>query len=88
MFPALESIQQDSLAMSVARALAVANEKAVSLGLNIATTLVTISEEFSATERCWRIHYGPRDYRNRRGGDLTILVSDSAGLVQQVIRGQ
>lgn len=86
--PALEEIQQDSLAMSVARALAVANERAASLGVNVATALVTISEDSAAPDRLWRIHYGPRDYRNRRGGDLIILVNDSAGVVQQVIRGQ
>lgn len=85
---ALEEIQQDPLAMSVARAIAVANDKAASLGMNIATALVTISEDASPPNRIWRIHYGPRDYRNRRGGDLVILVSDSSGEIQQVIRGQ
>jgi hypothetical protein len=61
----LEELQQDGLVMSVARALA--NEAAVAHGTEPADSLVSISEESSATGRVWRIQYGPRDYVGRRG---------------------
>jgi hypothetical protein len=87
-FLTLEAIQQDPLAFSVARALAVANEAASGQGIDPAGSLVTISEESSPPGRVWRFHYGPRDFRNRRGGDLIILVDEQGGTVQRIIRGQ
>ncbi len=84
----LEEMQQDGLVMSVARALSVANEAAVEQGTVPSQSLVTISEEKSATGRLWRIHYGPRDYVGRRGGDLIVLVEEGGEGVQRIIRGQ
>jgi hypothetical protein len=84
----LEELQQDRLVMSVARALALANEAAVAHGTKPADSLVSIAEESSATGRVWRIQYGPRDYVGRRGGDLIVLVDDRSQAVQRVIRGQ
>jgi hypothetical protein len=84
----LEEIQQDRLAMAVARALAVANEAAVAQGIDPTEFLVTITEETSLPERLWRIQYGPRDYRQRRGGDLMVLVDERAGTVRRILRGQ
>lgn len=83
----LEEMQRDELAMSVARALASANGAAEANGVQPDQALVTIFEESSAAGRGWRIHYGPRDYIHRRGGDLTVVVSD-AGEIQEVLRGQ
>jgi hypothetical protein len=74
--------------MSVARALALANEAAGSAGWDPASSLVTITEELQESGCRWRVHYGPRDYINRRGGDLMVVVDEGAGMVQQVIRGQ
>jgi hypothetical protein len=88
MTPTLERIQQDGLAMSVARALAVANGEAATCGTDLAQSLVTITEESPPQARVWRIHYGPREYRNRRGGDLFVLVDEQTGAVRRVIRGQ
>ena len=84
----LEEIQEDRLVMSVARALVLANEAAVAEGIIPADSLVTIFEEPTNAEGEWRIHYGPRDYIGRRGGDLMILVDERAGAVRQIIRGQ
>jgi hypothetical protein len=84
----LEAIQQDYLVMSVARALVLANEAAVSQGINLDDSLVTITEEVSSAGRLWRIHYGPRDYLGRRGGDLIVLVDEQSEAVQRIIRGQ
>src|SRR5438034_3471964 len=69
----LEAMQQDRLVMSVARALALANEAALAQATDPDNSLVTISEETSSAGRLWRIHYGPRDYVGRRGGDLIVL---------------
>ena len=84
----LEDLQQDGLAMSVARALALANEAALAHGTQPAESLVSIAEESSATGRVWRIHYGPRDFIGRRGGDLIVHVDDRGQTVQRIIRGQ
>lgn len=84
----LEKMQQDHLAMSIARALALANEAALAQGLKPTDSSVTITEETSSGVRHWRIHYGPRDYINRRGGDLIVLVDEQGEAVQRIIRGQ
>jgi hypothetical protein len=83
-----EELQQDNLAMSVARALALANEAAVTRGTDPSASLISISEESSANGRLWRINYGPRNCVSRRGGDLIVIVDDRAQSVQKVIRGQ
>ena len=74
--------------MSIARALVLANEAAVAEGILPADSLVTIFEEPAGAEGEWRIHYGPRDYIGRRGGDLMVLVDERAGEVRRIIRGQ
>lgn len=86
--PALEEIQQDGLAMSVARAVAIANEAAAAQGTDLDRSLVTITEESPPPERLWRVHYGPRDYKHRRGGDLIVFVDERSGTVQRILRGQ
>jgi hypothetical protein len=83
-----EKLQQDRLVMSVAGALAVANETAVTQGIDPGSSLVTIAEAESAQGRVWRVHYGPRDYVSRRGGDLVIVVDEQSGMVQRITRGQ
>ena len=84
----LDEMQQDHLVMSVAKALALANEAVLTRGTKPADSLVTITEESSLAGRLWRIHCGPREYLGRRGGDLIVLVEEGSGSVQRVIRGQ
>ena len=84
----LETMQQDGLVMSVARALSLANQAAVAQGTDLSASLVTITEEPSTAGRSWRVHYGPKDYIGRRGGDLSILIDDQTATVQRIIRGQ
>lgn len=84
----LEDMQQDRLVMSVARALAIANEAALVQGTDPAKSLVTITEESTATGPIWRITYGPRDYVNIRGGDLIVFVDEGSQTIQRVLRGQ
>ena len=84
----MEKLEKDELAMSVAQALALANEAALGRGIVPADSLVTISEETTATGRIWRIHYGPRNFINRRGGDLIVLVDEKTWAVQRIMHGQ
>jgi hypothetical protein len=84
----LEEMQHDDLVMAVARALARANEAALARGTDPESSLVTITEEPSPTGRLWRVHYGPRDYVGRRGGDLIVVIDEKAGEIQKIIRGQ
>jgi len=79
---------RNQLVASVARALTLANDAVTAEGTDPADSLVTISEEAATTGRIWRIHYGPRDYIGRRGGDLIVLVDEDQDAVQRVIRGQ
>lgn len=84
----LDDLRQDQLVMSVARALALANATALTQNFDPANSLVTITEDCSAAGRIWQVHYGPRDYVHRRGGDLTVFIEESAGKVQRILRGQ
>lgn len=86
--PGLEEIQQDDLALAVARALRVANHTAAAEGVPLRESLVTITEESTHPHRLWRVHYGPREYRSRRGGDFIVLIDEETASVQQTLRGQ
>lgn len=86
--PTLEELQQDRLAMTVARATALANGAARSHGTDPAGSLITVTEEGSPAGPLWRIHYGPRDFVHQRGGDLIVVVDERAGVVERVIHGQ
>jgi hypothetical protein len=84
----LEEMQQDRVVMSVARALALANETALAQGKDPADSLITITEQGTDVARVWRINYGARDYVNRRGGDLIIIVDERSQSIEQIIRSQ
>jgi hypothetical protein len=84
----IDEIQQDTLAMSMAHAVVVANEAAKSRGTDVADCLVTITEESPPPARSWRVHYGPRAYLSRRGGDLIVVVDESTAAVTKVLLGQ
>jgi hypothetical protein len=83
----LEDLQQDQLVMSVARVLSLANKAALAHGTEPANSLITITEEPSSAGPVWRIHYGPRDYVGRRGGDLIVFVDERSEAIR-IIRGQ
>jgi Iap family predicted aminopeptidase len=82
------SVLEDELAVSLARAVAAANNSARREGVELKQSLVTAAEHTSAGETCWRISYGPRDYVRRRGGDLLIEVGLDDAKVRRVLRGQ
>jgi hypothetical protein len=83
-----KAVLEDELALSLARAVAAANDRARREGVELKQSLVTVAEYACAGEICWRISYGPRDYVQRRGGDLIIEVSLNDGQVRRVLRGQ
>jgi len=84
----LEEMQSDLIVMSVARALALANEAAISHGTEPAKSLISITEESSPSGPVWRIDYVNRDGISRRGGDLIVFVDDCSQMVQRIMRGQ
>ena len=81
-------MQHDELAMSIARAIAAANDEAVRSGIDDAGSLVTLSEEAPPPDRVWQVHYGPRDFSNCRDGDFMVSVAAQTGDIRRVQRGQ
>lgn len=65
-----------------------ANGEATRRGADVAGSLVTVSEESPPPHLVWRVHYGPRDYVNVRGGDPSVPIDDRTGGIDRVIRGQ
>jgi hypothetical protein len=81
-------VLQDELAVSLARALAAANKRAREAGIDVAESLITISQRASDDVFIWHINYGPRQYVGRRGGDLVIEVDSTDASIKRVLRGQ
>ncbi len=79
---------QDEIAVSVARVLASANRKAKELGVDVQTSLITVSQHLTNGVWLWRVHYGARDYVGRRGGDLMIDIDPTDANIKQILRGQ
>jgi len=84
----LAEISQDDIAVSVARAMAVANKRARELGIDVLQSLITITQRSSNGNIFWRINYGPKNYIGRRGGDLIIEVDQRDASISQVLWGQ
>jgi len=80
-------VLQDDLAISVARVMATANKRARELGVDVIQSFITITQQVD-NGLFWRVNYGPRDYVNRRGGDLMIEVNGEDMKIKQVLRGQ
>jgi hypothetical protein len=81
-------IFQDDIAISLARAMAAANRHARELGIDVLQTLITINQRSFNGDLIWQIHYGPKEYVGRRGGDLIIEVDPSDVSIKQVLWGQ
>ena len=73
--------------MSLARGIAAANRAAKEIGVDLPDSLVTITQ-VSDEKPHWRINYGPKNYRNRRGGDVIVEVDAEDASIQKVLRGQ
>ena len=81
-------VYQDEIAVTLANVLATANKRASALGIDVADSLLTISQRIANDGLVWRINYGPKDYINQRGGDLVVDVAAYSGEVEQVLWGQ
>ena len=81
-------VYQDEIAVTIANVLAMANKRASEMGIDVAESLLTITQQLQDNVMYWRINYGPKDYINRRGGDLVVDVSANSGKVEQVLWGQ
>jgi hypothetical protein len=79
---------QDEIAVSVAEVLASANRKAKELGVDVKTSLITVSQHLANGVWLWRVHYSARDYVGRRGGDLMIDLDAANADIKQILRGQ
>ena len=80
-------VLEDQIAVSLARGIAAANRAAKETGVDLLESLVTITQ-VSDDKPHWRINYGPKNFRNRRGGDLIIEVDAADASIQKVLRGQ
>lgn len=80
-------VLEDDIAISLARVLASANRHARELNVEVPQSLITITQSID-NGPCWRINYGPKDYVERRGGDLVIEVDGTDASIKQVLRGQ
>lgn len=81
-------VLQDELAISLARAITVANKKARELGIDLIQSLVSITQHTLNGRSVWRINYGPKDYVNQRGGDVFIEVDMHDATIKKILRGQ
>ena len=78
----------NDLAISLACAMAVANNKARELGIDVTQSLISITQHTLNGSAIWRINYGPKDYVNRRGGDVLVEVDMRDATIRKVLRGQ
>lgn len=81
-------VLQDDIAVSLARVIATANRRARDLGVDVDQSLITISQLPLNGGLLWRVNYGPKDYVERRGGDVIIEVDPSDASIKRVLRGQ
>lgn len=79
---------RDALAVSLARMMAAANQRARELGVDASQCLITIAQSSQTGETSWRVNYGAKDFVGRRGGDLVIDVNPADGSIAKVLRGQ
>ena len=80
-------VLQDDMAVTLARVIATANKRARELGVDALQSFITITQQLDNGLN-WRVNYGPRDYVNRRGGDLIIEVNGEDMNIKRVLRGQ
>lgn len=72
-----KDILNDPVVMSVARALKIANTRALELGYQIEGLSISIIQE----GKIWKIDYIPK-VKIQRGGGLTILVNQEGKIVE------
>jgi hypothetical protein len=83
-----DEIVRDDVAVSMARALVIANRRARQLGIDVADRLVSVAQRPSADRFVWQIDYLPKHYVGRRGGDFTMEIDPADGTIRREVRGQ
>jgi hypothetical protein len=83
-----EDIARDDVAVSMARALVIANRRARQLGIDVGDRLVSVAQRPSADRFVWQVDYLPKQYVGRRGGDFSIEVDPADGSIRREVRGQ
>lgn len=81
-------VYQDDVAVTLTKVIATANKRASEMGVNVAESLLTITQRLQGGMMYWRINHGPKDYINRRGGDIIVDVEAKSGKIEQVLWGQ
>jgi hypothetical protein len=80
-------VMQDELALSIARVLAAANKRAGESGVDVAQSIITITQRFE-DDIIWRVNYGKKNYLRQRGGDFIVDVNANDASIKQVLFGQ
>jgi hypothetical protein len=83
-----EDVLQDEIAVSLARVMAAANRKARECGIDLPSSIISVTQRSLDGGLIWRVNYGPKDYVGRRGGDLIVDVDAADATIRQVLRGQ
>lgn len=81
-------VLDDEIAVSIACAIATANQRAREAGVDVSDSLITISQRDANGHSIWRVNYGPKDYIGKRGGDLIVEIDSTDGSFKQMLRGQ
>ena len=79
---------QDDIAVSLARVIASANKCARELGVDVPQSVISITRHSANGGWLWRINYGPKDYVNRRGGDVLIEVDVHDATIKKGLSGR
>lgn len=81
-------VLQDDIAVSLARAIAMANKRAREAGIDVVQSIITITQRAFDGTLLWRINYGHKDYIGRRGGDFIVEIDPADASVKRILRGQ
>ena len=81
-------VSNDGMAVSMAKAVAIANRRAVFLGIDLQGSFVSAAQKPSKGGVVWRVSYIPRDYIGKRGGGFMIEVDPADGSIRRELRGQ
>lgn len=63
-----ENILRDNMALTVAKVLSVANQRAEAAGINAVDSLISVNQFPRAEGGAWQVEYGPQNAVGRRGG--------------------
>lgn len=78
----------DLTAVSLARAVAIANRRAREMGYLPEKHRLAVEQDESATGMVWRVNYVPDVGVNQRGGGCIIDVNSADGTIQKELRCQ